>query len=263
MANRFNFTGRKRILESQAKIHVLKETKPLKVIFEQTFSGASFYDCNDRVMLEAIRRTRKERCDLGTIGGLKKETPVEFRMFPDGKEVYYRVSVVDQSTKRLKGMAKRLTDADREQRPTDLDPILPVALSQDEDNLGSRFWMVRFSEGEGPVLVISSKKFASYEPVKSAEFRAFVWPEALRQVLSYAFMQCWESFPSWSEKWAIFATQILGVAGAPENEPESPDSTYMENTSNWIDETVRAFASRFNLSAITIKNLTSTEDGNV
>ena len=263
MANRFNFTGRRRILESQAKVHVTKDAKPLKVILEQTFSSSSHYKPDDRVMLEAIRRTRRERQELGVIGNLKKDTTVEFAMFADGNEVYYRLSVVDPQTNRLKGMAKRLKDADREQKPTDLDPILPVALSQNEDELGHRFWMVRFTGSEGPTLVISSRKFASYEPVKSAEFRAFVWPEALRQVLTYAYIQCWDGFPSWAGKWKTFAEQMLGEPGAPEAEPQSPDGDYMMKTADWIDAVVRKFAIRFNLAAVTIKNLTRSEDGNV
>lgn len=263
MANRFNFTGRKRILESQAKIHVLKGVKPLKVVLEQTFSGSSIYTPEDRVMLEAIRRTRRERCELGSIGALQKNTEAEFKMFDDDMEVYFRLSVVDPQTNRLKGMAKRLKNADREQKPADLDPILPVALSQDEDELGSRFWMVRFNGSEGPVLVISGKKFSSYEPVKSADFRAFVWPEALRQVLTYAFIQSWEGFPEWSQRWKTYTSQMLGVLGAPENEPDSPDTEYMTNTARWIDTCVRRFAVVNNLSSVTIKNLTRTEDGNV
>lgn len=263
MANRFNFTGRRRILESQAKVHVVKDAKPLKVILEQTFSASSHYNSDDRVMLEAIRRTRRERQELGLIGCLQKETMVEFSMFEDGNEAYYRLSVVDPQTNRLKGMAKRLKDADREQKPTDLDPILPVSLSQDEDELGNRFWMVRFTGSEGPTLVISRRKFASFEPVKSAEFRAFVWPEALRQVLTYAYIQRCYGFPQWEAKWKTFAEQMLGEPGAPDAEPQMPDENYMEETANWIDAVVRRFASRFNLASVTIKNLTRSEDGNV
>lgn len=263
MANRFNFTGRRRILESQAKVHVIKDAKPLKVVLEQTFSSSGYYKPDDRVMLEAIRRTRRERCEIGVIGSLQKETEIEFPMFADGNEAYYRLSVVDPQTNRLKGMAKRLTNADKEQKPTDLDPILPVALSQDEDELGSRFWMVRFTGSEGPTLIISSKKFASYEPVKSAEFKAFVWPEVLRQVLSHAFIQCWDGFPEWAVKWKVFSEQMLGEPGAPTAEPKVPDSTYMIKTTEWIDAVVRKFASHFNLASVTIKNLTRAEDGNV
>ena len=59
MAFRFNFTGRNRVREAEAQIHVVKDVKPLKVVLEQTFStsGRHIYDDNDIVMLEAIRRT--------------------------------------------------------------------------------------------------------------------------------------------------------------------------------------------------------------
>ena len=74
MAYRFNFTGRKRVLEAEAKIHVEKDAKPLKVRLEQTFSTRNLYGADDIVMLEAIRRTKLRRCNLGTVGGLQQNT---------------------------------------------------------------------------------------------------------------------------------------------------------------------------------------------
>ena len=87
MAFRFNFTGRKRVLEAEAKVHVVKDAKPLKVVLEQTFSGKSIYSPDDIVMLEAIRRTKLRRFSLGTVGNLQHETIAEFPDFADGKEV--------------------------------------------------------------------------------------------------------------------------------------------------------------------------------
>ena len=264
MAYRFNFTGRKRVLEAEAKIHVEKDVKPLKVRLEQTFSSRNLYNADDIVMLEAIRRTKLRRCNLGTVGSLQQNTIAEFPDFPSGKEVYYRLRIVDPATQKLKGLAKTLKDADKEQKPTDLEPLLPVALSQPGDGLGNRFWMVKLSSGEDPVLIISSKKFNSYEPVKSSEFKALVLPEVLREVLTYAFIHSASSggFPEWGSKWSTFVGVNLGVGGCPDTPPASLDENYIQETSQWIDDAVRAFADHFNLSAITIKNLTGMEDGN-
>ena len=264
MAFRFNFTGRKRVLEAEAKVHVVKDATPLKVVLEQTFSGKSIYASSDIVMLEAIRRTKLRRVPLGTVGNLQNETIAVFSDFADGKEVYYRLRIVDPETHVLKGLAKMLKDADKEQKPSDMDPLLPVSLSQDDDNIGSRFWKVRFEQHSDPVLVISIKKFNSYEPVKSAEFKALVLPEVLRQVLTYAFIFSAPTggFPEWSEKWRMFVSINLGVAGCPLSAPDNVDESYIAETLQWIDDAVRAFADHFNLSAVTIKNLTNSEDGN-
>jgi hypothetical protein len=264
MAFRFNFTGRKRVLEAEAKVHVVKDAKPLKVRLEQTFSGKNVYSPGDFVMLEAIRRTKLRRCALGTVGDLQQETIVDFPDFPDGKEVYYRLRIFDPATHVLKGLAKTLKDADKEQKPTDMEPLLPVALSQPDDEIGNRFWKVRLNQNSDPVLIISSKKFNSYEPVKSAEFKALVLPEVLRQVLTYAFIHSAPTggFPEWSEKWRTFVGVNLGVRGGPESVPDKVEEAFVTETSQWIDDAVRAFADHFNLSAVAIKNLTNSEDGN-
>ena len=54
----------------------------------------------------------------------------------------------------------------------------------------------------------------------------------------------------------------LGVVGCPSSVPDNVDESYITDTSEWIDDAVRAFADHFNLSAVTIKNLTNSEDGN-
>ena len=145
-----------------------------------------------------------------------------------------------------------------------MEPLLPVALSQSEDNMGSRFWKVRLEQNNYPVLVISSKKFNSYEPVKSAEFKALVQPEVLRQVLTSAFILSAPTggFPEWAEKWRTYVSVNLGVRGCPEAAPSSVDESYITEVSKWIDDAVRSFADHFNLSSVSIKNLTTTEDGN-
>lgn len=261
MAHRFNFTGRKRILESQAKIHIQKEAKCLSVVLKQTFSSAAGYSDDDIVSIEAFRRTKIQRKDLGKLGLLSASIPVEFPDFIDADEVYYRIRVVDPETKQLKGFAKRLSRADRETKPGELDSILPVRLSDPEDGLGKRFWKLECSEVDDPVLVISRAKFADFEPVKSSEFKALVWTEVLRQVLTFAFVIHWDGFPGWAKKWTTFTTDNLGCPGAPTEEPDIDKlPNYIIQVTDWIDDAVRSFADHFNLGSVSIKGLTKQED---
>ena len=261
MAYRFNFTGRKRVLEADAKINVVKDASPLKVVLEQAFSHRNLYDAKDIVMLEAIRRTKLRRCKLGTIGELQQKMIAEFPGFSDGEEVYYRLRIIDPVTHKLKGLAKRLINAEKGNKPADIEPLLPVAFSQPDDGLGNRFWMIDY-DSTGPVLILSNKKFGSHEPVKSPEFKALVLPEVLREVLTYAFIHsALEGYPEWAEKWKSFVAVNLGVVGGPE-EPKTFDESYIQDTLRWIDDAIRAFADYTNISAISIKNLTITEDGN-
>ena len=259
MAFRFNFTRRNRVFEAEAKIHVDRDAKPLKVRLEQTFSKN--YGKDDLVMLEAIRRTKLRRQVLGTIENLKPVQDVEFPDFPDGREVYYRLRIVDPETKKLKGLAKTLKDADREKTPGDIEPLLPVALSQPNDGLGNRFWMVK-SDGEAPVLIISSKKFSGYEPVKSPEFKALVLPQVLREVLIAAFIHPEGCIPEWADKWKTFVTVNLGVGNVPKAPTGNLDEDYIRTVLDWIDDAVRKFADESHLSDLSIEGLTTTMEDN-
>ena len=210
-----------------------------------------------------VRRTKLRRYRLGAIGSLQQNESAEFPDFPSGEEVYYRLRIVDPVTHKLKGLAKTLKDADKKQKPTDVESLLPVAFSQPDDGLGNRFWMLNYDD-KGPVLIISCKKFSSHEPVKSPEFKALVLPEVLREVLTYAFISsALKGYPEWADNWKTFVTVNLGIGGGPgPEEPKTLDERYIQDTSQWIDDAVRKFADYTNLSTIFIKNLTVTEGGN-
>lgn len=259
MAFRFNFTGRKRIKVEEAKIKVVKNATPLKIRLEQFFSSSPIYNADDEVLIDAVSSTRLERLSLGKIGELQRETSVEFKSFYDAKKVSFNIRVVDVKTKRLKGLAKKLKDSSRASTPADVESIFPVSLSHPEDNIGNRFWMLRLSDAEDPVLIISSKKFKGYEAVTSPEFKSLVLPEALRQILTYAFIQRWSNFPAWTEKWIKFIYEMSGNTNGPIESPTHLDDAYMEQTLLWIDDVIREFANYINLSDITIKNLTASE----
>lgn len=250
MPQRFNFTGRKRILETQAKIHVIKEAKPLKICLEQTF--ANNYSSDDIVIIEAIRRTKKERVPLGSVSQIAPQNAISFKSFQDGNEVFFRISVVDPLTNKLKGLAKRLRDADKNQNPSNVRSILPVALSQEEDEMGDCFWTLKYSEAN-PLLLLSSKKFSSFEPLKSAEFKALVWPEILRQILVYIYIIRWDDFPEWEEDWKKYVEENIGMPGAPVPQSTFNDE-YIGKVIDWIDQAVKMFAQHENLSSIVIPN---------
>ncbi len=88
-------------------------------------------------------------------------------------------------------------------------------------------------------------------------------PEVLREVLTHTFiLSASDGFPEWAEKWNKFVNVNLGVGGGPDNPPEELDERYINDTRDWIDNAVHAFADYLNLSTQTIKNLTVTEESN-
>lgn len=256
MAYRFNYTHRKRIREAQAIVRVLKGETPLRVTLEQTFSDG--YDAESNVVLEAIRRTKAQRIFLGKIKELERFCSIEFSDFVDSDGVYFRVKVLNSVSRKVEGLAKQLKDANEKRDPTDSESLLPVAFDQPEDNLGDRFWMVKCSDVQSPVLILSRRKFSGFSPVTSQEFQALVLPEVLRQILSFAYIQKWRDYPTWEIQWRRFVEERLGCPGAPSS-PETPDEEYMERTAQWIDDAVNCFSKRFNLKDITIKGLTNEE----
>lgn len=258
MAFRFNYTNRKKILTSDIEVRVLKATSPLKIYLHLDLSNYRDFGPTDIVVIEALCRTKAERVELGPLEKLNQEKmAVEFPEFSDGLDVHYRFKIIDSKTRRIKGLAEEIHNADRPPKPADLEPLFPISFAQPEDGLKERFWKVSFSEQNNPILLLSKEKFQSRDCVKSNEFKAFVWPQALRDVLVHAFVVGVAGNVSWQDKWKAYAVERLGADVPPDAKLFDEDSaTYLDSIEKWIDDVVALFSSHFALGAITIKNLT-------
>jgi len=258
MAFRFNYTKRKKILLSHIEVRVQKNAKPLSIFLHLDLSSYREFESTDSAVIEAIRRTKSERVELGTVGDLNQEkTAVVFSDFPDGTDVYYRFKIIDPKTRRIKGLAEEVHQADRPDKPSDLEPLFPISFADPEDGLKERFWKVSFTDPKNPVLLLSRNKFQSRDCVKSDEFKALVWPQALRDVLVHAFIVRAGDPPSWRDKWRKYAIERLGTDAPPADSlfSENPCS-YCASAEEWIDEAIALFSAHFGLGAVTIKNLT-------
>lgn len=263
MAFRFNYTNRGRILLSEAEIRAVPGEPRLTVYLTSDFKAQTKYTATDVVVIEAYRFTKAQRVELGTVGEMPNKVKIVFDEFADALNVKYRLKIVDPETKRLKGLAKKVTANDTPEKPSDLEPILPVAMADAEDGLGDCFWKVAFpASANGPVLMLNGKKL-SYEAVKSEAFKALAWPSVLEAVLTEICIVNAPSFPSWATKWMTFVSDILGVEGAPDEwDPEKLDFTgYIKNATDWIAAAKVAFSRHFSLASVAIKGLTK-EDGN-
>lgn len=249
MAFRFNYTQRERILLSDVSVSVEHEIQPLKVFLVAQLEGYKSLLPNDRVVLEAIRRTKAQRQALGTVAELGDKKAVVFDEFPDGEDVYYRLKIVDANTPRIKGMAEEIHRADKPNQETPMEGILPVQFADPNDGLKEQFWGIHYS-ASGPVLLLAPGKIRNKECVKLPEFKALVLPQALRNILTYAFLVCGENTPSWADAWKTFA-EAKGAGAPPEwtmdNGPETLD---------WIDIVVANFSEHIRLGAVEIKGIT-------
>ena len=258
MAFRFNYTKRQKIFLPDIEVKLSKEATPLKVFLHLDLSGYPEFKETDLAVIEAIRRTKAERVELGKVGELNQDkTAIEFSEFPDGLDVYYRFKIIDPDTRRIKGLAEEVHPVDRPAKPADWEALFPVSLADPEDGLNERFWMVSFTNPQHPVLLLSRKKFTSRDCVKSDEFRSLVWPQAFRDVLVHTFIVRIGNPPAWIEEWRTYVVERLGgEAPPPETLFDDNSNEYLERTENWIDEAVALFSSAFSLGMVTIKNLT-------
>ena len=80
------------------------------------------------------------------------------------------------------------------------------------------------------------------QTVRSATFRAFVYPAAFKEIIRrIVFVEnhtSTEDMADWRSRWLLFATRIPGAGGVPKSRDEYDD---------WIDGAAAAFARQFAL----------------
>ena len=249
MAHRFNYTQRERIRLEHVSVSVAHDTSPLKVYLVAQLGAYKTFADNDRVVLEAIRRTKAQRKDLGLVSTLGEKKEVVFDEFSDGEDVYYRLKVVDAASPRIKGMAEEIHRADKPDPQTPMQGILPVQFADPTDGLKEQFWKIDF-QSTGPVLLLAPGKVRNKECVKTPEFRALVWPQAMRNILTFAYLICADDTPEWADNWGKFA-EAKG-AGKP---PEWDEKNLLE-IHEWIDQAVACFSEHARLNTVEIKGIT-------
>ena len=266
MAHRFNYTKRDKIRLEDIEVKTAKGKSPLTVFLKVDFSrylDKGTLKAEDLVVLEAHRRTKASRQPLGTVGSMPSSQKVEFVEFPNDENVLFRLRVIEPVTRLVKGMAKRITPANKPEEKGPMDSIIQVALADPEDGLGERLWKVAFEGVSLPTVLLSGKRFATPEASQTAPFQALVWPEILQEILLYAFVVRAFDPPSWKSKWISFAEEVLGVSDPPAP-TDAPDDTqqlpqYFRDVYRWIDEVVRAFCAHRDLDSVSIPEVTKEE----
>ena len=255
MAFRFNFTRRKKIRLADVEIRVKDGASPLTVFLVAALGGYRDFDPGDRAVLEALRLTKAQRIDLGLVSSLAAKREIVFDEFADAEDVHWRLKVVDAATRRIKGLAEEIRRADKPDKPTPLQSIFPVQWADPEDGLGDQFWGVSFKSNKAPVLLLAKGKLRGKDCVRSPEFKALVWPQALRNVLFHAFVVRADNLPDWVDAWRTFAETTLGAGAPPDLSDRVDDPQAMQEAVDWIDSAVAAFSRHFGLRTVELKGL--------
>ena len=240
MISRLNYTGRKRITRQSARITLQESEDGRPVSFDVEFDLAELnLPPEAPVRVEASRSRAMMRFDWGNVGNLVPPPPEERLLTDIPHSPHFTVMALSpDGSGRLLALGERLQPA-RPQNPGH--PLLPL---QSVADLGQEVWRIDFDDnGGGPVLKVNhNSSYANGEARRNGVFRGLVMPEALRVLLTRAFViednDPDETEGDWAD-WIRFVGTFF-----KESLPE--DRQDKEAMLGWINDCVQEFsANRF------------------
>ncbi len=253
MAQRINYTGRKKITKEDVPIRIISNGNGLTFNVELSKLVEYKLDPQARVYVEAYRSasTAWDRWDFGRVG-LISPPPIEQRSldkFGGADGLLFRVKISADG----EALGKLLAEADA------IRPVLPDDMEGHGDplidcipaDIGSEVWRVRFAD-HMPMLLISDKfgDFGWKELYRDARFRSLVAPAAMRQILVRILvidrnLGDEENLSDWRRRWIRFAEMLPGVT--PDPDTVEDDQSNADDVERWIDSAVSAFSARSGL----------------
>ncbi|MFQ2083974.1 hypothetical protein ACK33N_04935 [Aeromonas veronii] len=237
---RFNYTGRKKILREDVEIYLKGDFTDKPVINIAINLRDYDFPQEASIFLEPQHKTRFMRIALGKVRSSVRCNNIELTEFDDAIDLDFRVKVIDASKGVLLGIVENVKAYDKDHKPdVNQESILPVS-STDLSSYGV-LWRIAWSDQKA-VLEIERELGIRELVVRSLVFKAFIWPEAMRQILIKVLSNNdWDPELSdtqdLSTRWLLFTRQI--GAGMPDQNAE--------DHSDWIDDAVRILANRINV----------------
>lgn len=246
MLRRFNYTGRKKILQEHVPV-ALTGAKPLWG-FDVNLNELKKYGLPEdaRIYVEAYEHAAYMRFDYGTIGNIVTPSP-DARVlieFEGSDAVRFRVKVVDVAHEaQLLAEADGILPLSPEEADQNKLPLLPVR----SENIGQEVWRIDFPEGtqDRPTLVVNDHVDDRTAMVRSPVFMSLAWPALLREILVRIVVIeghfDTDDDGDWRCMWLQFAQRLLPTAEIPSQNPEAIEE--------WISEVISAFCGKFILLA--------------
>lgn len=209
-----------------------------ELAFEADLSQLRDYDLpgESLVFVEAYRQTSWMRFPFGRVGAITPPVNRVLTQFDSPEGVRFRVKVIPASDSH-----KLLAEADSiplylpEQTDAEKETLLPVKPAE----LDGEVFRLDFSGGS-PILLINRNAGAYSDIGRSPTFVALVYPSIFRQILTILLLieRHYDdtSDDDWRSRWLRFATSLPGSVELPS------EGASDENVSEWIDDTVAAFA---------------------
>jgi hypothetical protein len=244
MKRTLNYTGRKTIYHEDASITL--QPKPGGGCEFDVRLDLAEYKLPDHalVYVEAYRQTTWMRFPWGSVGKLQSPAVRLLSEFESPDDILFRVKVVcDDPHGQLVAEADQIRPCDPGEDNSNRLPLLPVK----PEDLGEEMWKVEIEAPTTRLLVNSS--FGDVHAIAlSPQFRALVYPAALRTILKQALCDRGTDgqLPSegesdeWQSKWIRFCQYLPGIASGV----DPYDFDDLDEREEWIDEAVRAFCRR-------------------
>jgi hypothetical protein len=178
------------------------------------------------------------RFSLGTVGDLRLVPPEGWALTAFESEApppLFRLKVVDVTSKptgKILASALGVSPIDTDPSAISKKGILRTAWRDNEGLV----WDLDLDDEGGPVLYIDSKADPDRALPSRIEFKALVYPEIMRRVLTHAIVESPASTDdpeNWASRWATFPKDMFGFA---EPVPESNDGTQREE---WVTSAVK------------------------
>lgn len=237
---RLNYTGRKRIRQSDVRITV-----------HQRGNGTATFDAdlklagyalpeNAIVFVEAQRQTSYMRFPFGTVGDLQPAVIRELSEFDSPEGVVFRVKIT--STDQPNGLLLAAADGIRPRRPEEKeDKRIPLLPAKQNDDLGDQVFRVDFIDH--PILLINAQLGDWRAVARDPVFVSLVYPGAMREILARILHEGHrdtDDSEDWRSQWLRFAGLLPGV-------PELPADDDQEMFDDWVEEAVSSFCRQFRM----------------
>ncbi len=249
--HRINFTNRAKLTRRQVDIELSpREPAPADAsargggggaprTFEAQLRLPNDLPADARVFVEAFRTSPAAvmRFDYGTVGDLREPSDRRLTAFqPTGPPPSFAVKVSDTRDGvegRLLALAKRIKPID----PSEDESQRGILLTHWRDNRGL-IWELDLDYGPGPLLWIDERADPDRDLPNNPLFKATVYPEVIRRVLTHVLIDergaGLEDDESWHGQWVRLVAEVYRY----DQEPPPVDASPEEHR-GWIADAVR------------------------
>lgn len=237
MIRKFNYTGRKKIKRSNARIDLLRDQEGRRY-FNIRFQPDNLnLPDNAHIYVEAYHRSGYQRFNFGTVGKFIRPPDRRLNRFSDKIIPLFRVKIVDRTSShgRILASVDKIRPESIDKAPAGSQSLLYV----EYDDLGDVIWQLDL-DGDWPVLKLNLRiEEISLIASSDNRFQPLVYPEIFRQILHRILVEDEHTDPDcdddWPSMWLRLACSLPGMTLPPQlNKAEQQI---------WIDKALDAFSS--------------------